>query len=215
MLNIVCVLRSGGKVGYDANWVAKLQHGVKKHLRADHRFVCFSDCDVPCERIPLQPIDLGFWSKIQIFQPGIIGNKNPCLYIDLDTVVCGGLDDILDRVSKQQFVMWYEADKQVHSSALMYWHGDFGHLWNLYQCQGYHYWRARYSKGSLYGDQALISEHVAHELFTDLCPRDWFHIATHRDQDKNFENIKLLMFRKSSNKPHVMTQHPLVRAHWS
>lgn len=214
MLNVVCVLRQGGKIGYDAEWVSKLQRGVAKHLDIDHRFLCFSDCDVPCERIPLLPVDLGFWSKLQIFRPGCLDSNDPCLYIDLDTVICGDLGDIIQQVQAHRFVMWYEADKRIHSSALMYWHGDYSHLWELYTTHGYHYWRDRYSKGDLYGDQALISEHVDHELFTDICPQEWFHIASSRDQDRAFPRVKLLMFRKSYNKPHTMSWHPLVRDHW-
>lgn len=215
MLNVVCVLRSGGKVGYDADWVAKLQRAVKKHLHSDHRFLCFSDCDVPCERVPLRPIDQGFWSKIQMFQPGIISDHDPCLYIDLDTVICGELDSVIQCVASQQFVMWYEADKQVHSSALMYWQGDHSYLWNLYVDRGYRHWRDLYSKGALFGDQALISEHAAHALFTDLCPASWFHIASMRDQQAlPTADIKLLMFRKPACKPHIMPWHPLVQTHW-
>ena len=93
MINIVCVLRFGGKVGYDASWVEKLHNSVKRNISIPFKFICLSDCEVPCDRIELDMTDDGFWSKMQLFKPGqFIG---PVLYIDLDTVVCNTIDDIL------------------------------------------------------------------------------------------------------------------------
>ena len=65
MINIVCVLRQGGKVGYDASWVEKLQNAVARNLTVPHKFICLSDCEVPCERIPLEITGDGFWAKLQ------------------------------------------------------------------------------------------------------------------------------------------------------
>ena len=49
-LTVACVLKTGGC--YNAEYVRRLKCGVDAHLRG-HRFVCLSDTDVPCERIPL------------------------------------------------------------------------------------------------------------------------------------------------------------------
>ena len=109
MLNVVCVLRQGGKVGYDATWVEKLKNSVARNLTIEHRFVCLSDVDVPCERIPLIGAGAGFWSKLELFRTELF--KGPVLYIDLDTVVCASLDDMVNRIKDQQFVMLLETDK--------------------------------------------------------------------------------------------------------
>jgi len=63
MFTVICVLRSGGQ--YDAEWVRKLRDGVKRNLARPHRFVCLSDVDVPCERIPLQH-DWPGWPKNEV-----------------------------------------------------------------------------------------------------------------------------------------------------
>lgn len=212
VINVVCVLRSGGKVGYDAGWVKKLQRGVERHLSLPHRFVCLSDCDVDCQRIPLERSGKGFWSKVQLFKPGLF--DGPVLYLDLDTVICGSLDPVLERVQNQEFVMWYEADKRIHSSAFMWWKTEQSHLWRLYQQHPPEYWAAKYASPPLYGDQAFVSEHVEHTLLTDHCPSEWFHIANHKDLDQNLSLVKLLMFRKTSQKPSTMPMHPLVQTHW-
>ena len=89
-MDVICVLKSGG--GYDAEWVRKLRDGVARNLTLPHRFRCMSDVDVPCERIALQHDWNGWWSKIELFRPGVI--EGPTLYLDLDTVITGPLDEI-------------------------------------------------------------------------------------------------------------------------
>lgn len=88
MLTILCVLKSGG--GYDAEWVRKLRDGVARNLSIPYQFRCLSDVEVPCERIPLEHDWPGWWSKLEMFRPGVI--TGPTLYLDLDTVICGPLD---------------------------------------------------------------------------------------------------------------------------
>ncbi len=88
MLTVLCVLRSGGI--YVAEWVRKLRDGVARNLNIPHRFVCLSDVPVQCERIPLLHDWPGWWSKIELFRPGVI--TGPTLYLDLDTVVVGNID---------------------------------------------------------------------------------------------------------------------------
>lgn len=212
MINIVCLLRQGGKVGYDASWVEKLQRGVYRNLTLPHRFVCFSDCDVPCERIELLPGDYGFWSKMQLFRPDVL--TGPTLFLDLDTVVCGNLDEIVERIQDQKFVMWIEADKNIHSSAFMYWQDDHSHLWDLYKSKPLRYWEELYSTPPLYGDQAIVSENTDHTVLTDHCPKEWFHISSHKDARYDLSAVKLLMFRKVSQKPSTMGYNPLVQRHW-
>jgi hypothetical protein len=212
MLNVVCVLRQGGKVGYDAAWVDKLQRGIKRNLTIPHRFVCFSDCPVNCERIELLPGDYGFWSKMQLFKPGVL--TGPTLYIDLDTVICGNIDQIVKRIQKKKFVMWIEADKNIHSSAFMYWQGDHSYLWDIFTSKPLSHWESLYSIPPLYGDQAIISENTAHTVLTDHCPAEWFHIASRRDADLDLDAVKMLMFRKVSQKPSTMRDNALVQAHW-
>ena len=212
MLNVVCLLRQGGKVGYTAEWVNKLQRGVQRNLTQPHRFVCFSDCEVNCERIELESGDYGFWSKMQMFKPGLL--KGPTLYLDLDTVICGNIDEVINRIQHQPFVMWIEADKNIHSSAFMYWQGDHSYLWYKFISEPLSHWESLYGSPPLYGDQAIISENTRHTVLTDHCPAEWFHIASHKDAHRDLGQIKILMFRKVSQKPSTMNRHRLVQEHW-
>src|SRR6185369_16858814 len=97
MLTVACVLKSGGI--YDATWVSRLRDGVARHLPVDHRFVCLSDIEVPCERIPLEHDWPGWWSKIELLKlPSV-------LFFDLDTAIVGSLDDIARHALRTDFTM--------------------------------------------------------------------------------------------------------------
>lgn len=92
MLTVLCVLRSGG--GYTAKAVEKLQRAVAAHLSVPHEFSCLSDVQVPCKRIALEHGWPGWWSKIELFRPGVV--NGPTLYLDLDTVIVGSIDELAD-----------------------------------------------------------------------------------------------------------------------
>ncbi len=155
-MDVICVLRSGGE--YDATWVEKLQRGVARNLTIPHRFRCLSDVEVPCERIPLKHDWPGWWSKLEMFSPGVI--TGPTLYLDLDTVVCGPLDDIaklsypfaaLRNFHQPDFigsgVMWFrEAEAVPHSV-----YAKFFRMPDAYIAH-----HVRVQAGSHLGDQAFI-----------------------------------------------------------
>lgn len=115
MRTVLAVLKSGGI--YDAEWVRRLRDGVARNL-GKHIFVCLSDVPVPCVWIPLLHDWPGWWSKIELFQPGFI--KSETIYLDLDTVITGPLDDLfklpsdfamLENMSNPEMVgsgvMWF------------------------------------------------------------------------------------------------------------
>jgi hypothetical protein len=213
MINITCVLRQGGKVGYDPTWVDKLHNSIKRNVTLPYKFVCLSDCDVNCDRIELEKGSPGFWAKLQLFKPGLF--TGPVMYFDLDTVICKNIDSIIKNSQGKKFVMWIESDRQIHSSAMMYWEGDYSFLWDIYKSKDFAYWKKTFCEPPLYGDQALISQNTTHELFLDYCPKEWFHIASSKDNNKiNYDQIKILMFRKTNQKPSTMLTHPLVKKHW-
>ncbi len=90
MLTVACVLKHGGT--YLPEHVAALQMQVRRHLTIKHRFVCLSDLDVPCERIPLVNNWRGWWSKMNLFDINQLAP--PWLYIDLDTIIVRNIDDL-------------------------------------------------------------------------------------------------------------------------
>lgn len=221
MINIVCVLRQGGKVGYDATWVDKLQRGVQRNLSIPHRFVCLSDVDVLCERIPLENVsnnkEPGWWAKLQLFRPGLF--DGPVLYFDLDTVITGNLDDLVTTVmSQNNFLMERDNHFNISSSAILYWNGDYSNIYHEYM-KDPSYYENKYSLGNQdqtrqIGDQAVIASLTPHRYINEVCPRQWFHIVTKQDHRTDLSQTKVLIFRKANQKPSTMEHHPLVQAHW-
>lgn len=117
MLTVACVLKSGGI--YDATWVARLRDGVKRHLPLGHRFVCLSDVDVPCERIPLECDWPGWWAKIELFKL-----DGPVLYFDLDTAIVGDLSGLARKISwPGLYVLRDFYRNQGYGSGVMGWSG--------------------------------------------------------------------------------------------
>lgn len=120
MLTVACVLKSGGI--YDATWVARLRDGVKRHLPVEHRFVCLSDVDVPCERIHLKTFGYhGWWSKVELFK-----ETGPLLYFDLDTAIVGDLASIAEIAKAKPFCILRDFYRGGDSfgSGVMAWRSD-------------------------------------------------------------------------------------------
>lgn len=81
-LTVACVLKSGG--GFNASHVAALKKQVEQYVEHD-RFVCLSDVEVPCGRIPLENNWPRWWPKLELFRRKQF--SGPVLYFDLDTVL--------------------------------------------------------------------------------------------------------------------------------
>lgn len=213
MINIVCVLRAGGKVGYDSSWVEKLNNSLKRNLTVLFRFVCLSDCDVPCDRIPLENIGEGYWSKLQLFRPGLF--TGPVLFFDLDTLICNNIDELVNNIVKQNnFLMWKDYDYNISSSAIMYWNGDYSFIYKKY-LDNKDYFETEFSNGNpkrLIGDQAVISTLVDHKFINDFCPKNWLQVI--RKKEENYQDARIIIFRKPKQKPSNMKDHPLVKIHW-
>jgi hypothetical protein len=120
-----------------------------------HRFVCLSDVEVPCERIPLATRWPGWWAKLELFTPGHFAGR--VLYLDLDTVVVGSLDAIASYPHRFTMAHEYYRPEKFCSTA-MAWDGsrDFG-LLPAFGVQLI----PRYTKRERIGDQAFIEEHLA------------------------------------------------------
>jgi hypothetical protein len=97
-LTVACVLHRGGQYmgtregPFFAKYVRILRESVAANLHLPHRFVCLSDIEVPAPRVALRHLWRGPWAKLELFRHGLF--DGPVLYLDLDTVVLGDLDDL-------------------------------------------------------------------------------------------------------------------------
>lgn len=118
-LTVACV-RVGSM--YGVKYVERLRSMVARHLPAPHRFVCFTDGEVPdgVERINVANLGLpGWWSKMALFgRPE--DDEDRVLYFDLDMVICGDLTPLAE------------------------WAGEFGVCGNFTRAAGHHSYPCRY-----------------------------------------------------------------------
>lgn len=149
MLSIACVLRSGGC--YTTEYVRRLSAGVRTHLSLAHRFVCLSDvADVAripgVERVPLLTPWPGWLAKLELFRPGLFPTGEPVLYLDLDTVVVGSLDEIAGHPHRFSMLTGFYRDYAL-ASGVMAWSGGRHHIFELFSEElvaRYHRWHPAY-----------------------------------------------------------------------
>lgn len=157
MLTVCCVLRSGGD--YGPHHVAALQQGVTSHLSIEHRFVCLSDVDVPCERIPLRHKWQGWWAKVELFRPALFWG--PVLYLDLDTIIVGSLDEIVlghrFTVLRSFWSAKYKEPQRI-GSGVMAWNADLSDLYRIFASSPEMFIR-KYRTKARWGDQGFIKDY--------------------------------------------------------
>lgn len=156
MLTVLCVLRSGGD--YTPEYVRRLRDGVMRNITVPHRFVCLSDVEVPCERIPLKHDWPGWWSKLEVFRPDVIKGKT--LYLDLDTVIVGNLDAVADIGFDFSMLNVREKDTKVGNSGAMWIGKPFPHVYERFAEKPQHWidYHVQNAQSRYMGDQAFISD---------------------------------------------------------
>lgn len=120
MITVACVYRTGGI--YSLDWVAALKRGLDEHL-SDFRFAVLTDDPaVPAAwRVPLIHSWPGWWSKLELFRPGLFEGR--VLYMDLDTLPVGDLTAIASyRGPLAMLSDFYRPDRP--ESGVMAWSGD-------------------------------------------------------------------------------------------
>ena len=159
MLTVACVLStSDGRRQYDVSHVERLRKMVAENLSSVHRFVCLSNVEVPCERIDLIKGWLGWWSKVELFRPGLFEDR--VLYFDLDVTPVGGLDEIAHYPEPFAAIKnWLRPG--INSSVMVWDVGVMDHVYlNL----------TNEDIERLPGDQNWITEQMPHAEFF---PREW------------------------------------------
>jgi hypothetical protein len=163
MLTVACVFRAafpGASMGecYSKIWVYKLQENIKRFLSVPHRFVCLTNTKIPdVECIPLKQSSWeGWWSKIELFAPGLF--QGPVLYLDLDVFATAPIDDLIRPVS--DFIMLRDRRKHIKNSSIMYWNGQDPRihlLYNTFNKNSYEIKSQHRDLDSL-GDQGFIAD---------------------------------------------------------
>lgn len=97
-ITIVCVLRPSAD--YSALDADKLYRAVARNLERDFRFVCLTELSQNSfdENIKTVALEHPEWetkhSKLEMFRPYLLESWGRVLYLDLDTIILGSLEDI-------------------------------------------------------------------------------------------------------------------------
>ena len=153
MIKIITVLKSGRE--YKPEHVYAIQNMCKENIDADYSFVCLSDLDdLECDSIKLEHDWPTWWSKMEVFKI-----KGPCLFFDLDTLICGNIDEVIENLQQTEMCMlkdqWNKGDM---GSGMMYWKNDMSNVYNEFKKNAQHY------MSKFRGDQNFINS-----LFPDKC----------------------------------------------
>jgi hypothetical protein len=182
LLNVVCVLKKpeNSHLKYDATWVQKLQRGVARNLTIPHRFVCLSDMEIPnVEVIPLQNNWMMYWSKIEMFRPGLFSGST--LYLDIDSMMTNNIDDIAKI--KSDFVMLTDFYPSFKNSGLMRWDASnpiFSKIYTDFIKDPIGKMVEHRYKGAIsYGDQEFIqttleNSEIKIDEWQKIMPKDYF-----------------------------------------
>lgn len=159
VLSVACVHKLGNSTYDRNNYVGALADAVARNLSTPHRFVCLTDAvSVPdgVERIPLLHGWRGFWSKLEVFRPGLF--DGPVLYLDLDTIVCGDITDIAN-VDSPLALSW-DMNRGWINSSFMRWSVDMSFIYRaLADAPDHASAIAKYECGyGRWGDQGLLQD---------------------------------------------------------
>lgn len=224
MITVACVLKSGGD--YDVTYVRRLQAGIATHLSMPCRFVCLSDVDVPCERIPLVHGWPSWWAKMELFKL-----QGAVLYFDLDTIITGGIDQLATWImqSPNTLVMLRDFYRHGQSSGILGWNGDFSGIFD--------HFKERYAKRAMFkqspratymiidgqqfrGDQEWLREYLKSigsslsvTMAQDIMSGIYSYKVDIRDAEKLPQDAKIICFHGRPRPAELPTNHEL-RSYW-
>lgn len=148
MRNIVCVKEGNWPdgTGRGAEYVNILANSIFRNLPEgpQGRFICFTDdatgLDPAIEVRPL-PKELkgrGWWNKLYLFKHGHFDEGDQIFFVDLDTVITGPLDDVLNYTGKFCILRDFYRGGDSYQSSFMSWQANhLAYVWEDYVAAGY------------------------------------------------------------------------------
>ena len=175
-VNIIC-MKWGQK--YGADYANRLYRMVKRNLTLNFRFVCFTDdnsgLEAGIEAMPLPSLDLPEgapergWNKLSTFEPDLAGLSGETLFLDLDVVIVGNIDDLFtipgdfliirDKKFKHRLIgnsSVYRFRIGEHPEVLSYFQENFAKVQNSYR-----------------NEQAYLSDQINQKNKLSFWPEDW------------------------------------------
>lgn len=200
---------------YSKDWVDRLYNSACRNISIPIRFVCLSN-DIESqdyEVIPLTTNSWGWWNKIDMFRANLF--KGPCLYLDIDNIICKNITDAISKLPQDKLLMPVEPHNNILNSSVMFWNGDYSHIYQHYignQYKVVDQYKTPTVRNHTIGDQAYIKDMTEVAVFDDYVPDNFFgwkhHIAGERIDDPS-----ILVFT-GTEKPSNNLDLELVQQNW-
>jgi hypothetical protein len=166
MITVWCVLW-GNK--YSPEYVYRLQHQVKKQLSVRHQFICITAQELNGVFCYEPPCDFpGWWQKIGLFKPGVAQAEHINMYLDLDVVIVGELDSLVNAYGDADLAAPRDWSKGTMASPFMIWNPCHrtDYIWQAFDES---VMERKAPGGKQYGDQNYINS-IATAWFVEISP---------------------------------------------
>jgi hypothetical protein len=214
-LKIATVWRTGGT--YKAEHVTAIYNACKKYIDEEFEFFCLTDYTGPIHKevnkIPLIHKWKGYWSKMELFRPGIFSGSD-VFYLDLDTLITHDITEIAtmetDFFGMRDFNMLNEL-----SSGILKFNADkFNYIYRAFLSNPGEWMKCRG------GDQEAIRKilRTVPDFMQDLFPRRMAEFKNHCWDPKLKkvsipDNYWIVCFH-SSPKMDDIQNDPIIKKYW-
>lgn len=109
-------------------YVNRLASMTRRHISRPYRMICFTekpegiDASVEIQPLPAMDIDPSLpergWRKLSIFQKDLAGLTGPTLFLDLDVVLLGSLDDFFEVPGNFRIINDWNLNNYVGNSSV-------------------------------------------------------------------------------------------------
>lgn len=162
-----CCVQAGNYCGRGAEYVNKLYDMVTRNLPNNvfARFVCLTDdstgLDAGIDTLPL-PADLeGWYGKLYMFNRGLFADGERVVFMDLDTVIIGRLDELLSYDGQFATLRDFYAPERLGPAVISWLAGDFAaSIWEEWVAAG----KPRNAMGDLWWINNLDQGRFAKEV---------------------------------------------------
>ena len=228
---------------YSFEYVNKLYNSIKRNTTEDFNFYCYTEDsnglhpEIKVVRLD-NPDEFKLqWHKVKFHKINFanIPTGDKCLILDIDWIITGNMDDILNynlpKGTFGCFERWWSNMRhacKINGGFQMFYMGDTHQLWTTFKKAPEH-WQEYYIKmglaeGPVNGEQNFIDPHL--DLNRAWLPMEWFakhHEPEYRKMQRNWHNevnstepyfmggefcetIKMVHFSNANNQIHTVNE---------
>jgi hypothetical protein len=216
-MNIVCVLKKDTPTKknpgiYDKEWVNKLYRGVNKNYNKPFNFFCLSNIETDVDTISLKNNWKGWWSKIELFRPNLF--SGPVLYLDLDILILSNFEELINSLSDKSFYMLEgQSKKGTPNSSIMYWNGDYSHIYYNFLDNEDNIKQDYYS-GVKLGDQGYIYDSIKNVKYMNKTYPNYFSWKHQQAEHTKFIDTASFLIFIGKEKPINNLELKIVKENW-